>query len=170
MLEQKKLDNGAEDSISLEQLKNLQVAICGQKRKLPYGEGKVEFLASLETVKKLQRAGYCGRAIYRRLATEGAITMSYRSFITYLSRLDTHIKRGQRKQSSIKAEPSSVKPQLIRNASGSPQAPQGVVLKPVPAVNTPKGNGNVIDGRNMFSQLVGESKEFLETNTQSEDI
>ncbi len=39
-----------------------------------------------------------------------------------------------------------------------------------PPVNMPKGSGNVIDGGNMFSQLAEENKEFLEINSQSEDI
>ena len=64
------------------------------KPKLKYGEGKVEFLACLETIQELKQAGHCGKVIYRKLADNEDISMSYNAFHKYFSQLPGYTKRG----------------------------------------------------------------------------
>lgn len=71
------------------------------RKRLNYGEAKVQFIACLDKVLEMQKAGYSVRAIYSKLHGEGMITMSYNAFHGNIRKLDTHIKRSRKKPLTV---------------------------------------------------------------------
>ena len=110
------------------------------------GQGRVEFLANLPTIREQWRAGKTVAMTYEKLKTDGRLTISYKQFWKYWTKmLEAHVPLSSplASRSSVPALPASTVP--------APPEADSPALPPARATELPEKRGRK-RGKNSTAQ------------------
>lgn len=101
------------------------------------GQGRVEFLANLPTIREQRRAGKTAAMTYENLKSNGQMTISYKQFWKYWTKMPDI----PALPSSPPVSPSSVPAPAASTAPAMPEAGAPAALPPAEGTALPKKRG-----------------------------